>query len=877
HGPSQSPGSAVPGAGFAQCLLVRYGTASSLERQSPGVASCLTHSLCPGEPGLQTTAGTPHPLPGRGPLRLRLALLPLVQQRPCAAARSVEGCRQPCQGPVPRHGSCPALLALTSYLAVSMGSAGHQFNLAELLSQNYGIREECEEAASGLEKPEEELEKHFIAQSSDMPLDELLALYGYEASDPVSDRESEGSESAVHLPDMTLDKRSWAEAGVKAWDRRPCPQARGGAEQTLASQMEQEASRHAPWPGAREQIAKDLLSGEEEEETQSSADDLTPSVTSHEASDLFPSQTCFLADGAKKPSSSASSDTEEDPLPANKCKKEIMVGPQFQADLSNLHLNRHCEKIYENEDQLLWDPNVLPEREVEEFLYRAVKRRWQEMAGQLPEGEMVKDSEQVGSGPGQQARRRGVGLVCLDQLVRGLLSWARGALTPTAQCCAHQVLPWACTFPLSPELLKFLPRGGLLSLLGWGWPQVSLPAWWCFCAAARAGAGWRGQRWQRSLSPQALYELVKCNFNVEEALRRLRFNVKVIRDGFCAWSEEECRNFEHGIRVHGKNFHLIQANKVRTRSVGECVEYYYLWKKSERYDYFSQQTRLGRRKYGLSGTTCVSPRWALGVGAASRSRPEPRVQPLAERGYEDTDQDLDGGDPEGPGCPRSSLALPPAADGLDPDQEPLARRHAGRLGRALPWAPSWLGLPGGTPHPLAITPVESPGLVGFPRGRGLCVSHALKWGLFFGPQPLSADGAAASLGEPREGSRGLPALEPGLCPFPQLDAPSAVPLPQRPPALAEPAFYPPATAALERSASPRMAVDFTLPGALPEELPLISNHVDVSGEPEEAEGPAQVALSVTEFGLIGIGDVNPFLATHPACPAPGLHSEPLSQ
>lgn len=30
----------------------------------------------------------------------------------------------------------------------------------------------------------------------------------------------------------------------------------------------------------------------------------------------------------------------------------------------------------------------------------------------------------------------------------------------------------------------------------------------------------------------------------------------------CAWSEEECRNFEHGYRVYGKNFHLIQANKV---------------------------------------------------------------------------------------------------------------------------------------------------------------------------------------------------------------------------------------------------------------------------------------------------------------------------
>lgn len=37
----------------------------------------------------------------------------------------------------------------------------------------------------------------------------------------------------------------------------------------------------------QEEIAKDLLSGDDEE-TQSSADDLTPSVTSHETSDFFP-------------------------------------------------------------------------------------------------------------------------------------------------------------------------------------------------------------------------------------------------------------------------------------------------------------------------------------------------------------------------------------------------------------------------------------------------------------------------------------------------------------------------------------------------------------------------------------------------------------
>ncbi|XP_017730873.1 PREDICTED: mesoderm induction early response protein 2-like [Rhinopithecus bieti] len=78
--------------------------ASSLGRQSPRVVSCLEHSLCPGEPGLQTTA------------------------------------------------------------VVSMGSGDHQFNLAEILSQNYSVQGECEEASRCPEKPKEELEKDFISQ-----------------------------------------------------------------------------------------------------------------------------------------------------------------------------------------------------------------------------------------------------------------------------------------------------------------------------------------------------------------------------------------------------------------------------------------------------------------------------------------------------------------------------------------------------------------------------------------------------------------------------------------------------------------------------------------------------------------------------------------
>ncbi|XP_072701585.1 mesoderm induction early response protein 2 isoform X5 [Ciconia boyciana] len=572
-----------------------------------------------------------------------------------------------------------------------MGSADHRLNLAEILSQNYGVRDEREEEDDTQEKQKslEELEKSFsasqlvlysvivpflmklcppLAQSSEMPFEELLALYGYEASDPISEQDSESNDIAPNLPDMTLDK---------------------------------------------EQIAKDLLSGEEEEETQSSADDLTPSVTSHDASDLFPNQpgsNNFLADEDKEPcsspcASSMAEDSEEDSIPSNECKKEIMVGPQYQATVPIVHLNRHGEKVlfllaYENEDQLLWDPNILPEREVEEFLYRAVKRRWDELSSSsLPEGEMVKDNE------------------------------------------------------------------------------------------------------------QALYELVKCNFNAEEALRRLRFNVKVIRDELCAWSEEECRNFEHGFRVHGKNFHLIQANKVRTRSVGECVEYYYMWKKSERYDYFTQQTRLGRKKY------------VLHPGATDY-----------------TDNDLDGGEVENTSRSRSSPPIPSATSCLDShfSQDQIA--------------------------------IES-------------------------TEPLSVESTACSLGSVSESGQGYECSTPSEtnCSFDPTEETSSGTIlascTQHTVNPSESGLYalPPAGPGLAekqetlQSSGETITMDFTLPADINEGLPLIAGPVDLDRDPEAVVAPAQVSLSVTDFGLIGIGDVNSFLTAHQACPAPVARSEPLSQ
>ncbi|XP_068175366.1 mesoderm induction early response protein 2 [Antennarius striatus] len=360
--------------------------------------------------------------------------------------------------------------------------------------------------------------------ASELPLEELLALYGYAVADP----EKKTCHMAAGLPDMTLDK---------------------------------------------DQITEDLFPGEEEEE--SSADDLTPSVTSN-TSDLLP----HLRGGDKGTLVSSSDDDSDDAsIPSSEEHKEIMVGSMYQAKIPPVSSPIQQEKAYSGDDQLLWRPDVLPEQEVEEFL------------------------------------------LCAQSILA-----QEGAVCPRT-------------------------HGGIVRD-----------------------------------NEQALYELVKCNFSTEEALRRLRFNVRVFNEELCGWSQEECRNFEHGYRVYGKNFHLIQANKVRTRSVGECVEYYYMWKKSERHEYFTQQaTRVSRKKYSLqsgsmeegdqdgdvgelegsSNSSGLSSNSSTGAGQLES--PLPQTSPNLEKQGAELVMGLS--DLCGAGCPQQLFGCPlslPLMDNQDP-------------------------------------------------------------------------------------------------------------------------------------------------------------------------------------------------------------------
>uniref|UniRef100_A0A8C2WDI1 Mesoderm induction early response 1, family member 3 b n=1 Tax=Cyclopterus lumpus TaxID=8103 RepID=A0A8C2WDI1_CYCLU len=310
----------------------------------------------------------------------------------------------------------------------SLSSEDHDFDpTAEMLVHEYDDERTLEEEES------QEGGRNFSSEIADlekegnMPLEELLAIYRYEAS-AGSSIDSSSGDLTDELPDMTLDK---------------------------------------------EEIAKDLLSGDYEEETQSSADDLTPSVTSHEATDFFPRtlRSNAISDGDKE------SECDEDGPSPEDSRKEIMVGSQYQAEVpSGLCHYKDGEKVYEDEDELLWSPSKLPENKVRTFLCDSI----------------------------------------LDQ---------------------------------------------------------------------------------STLSTQALYELDKCNYNIREALERHCIRVKSSKEKSPPWSEEECKNFEHALQMYDKNFHLIQKHKVTTRTVAECVAFYYMWKKSERFDFFVQQNRFGKKKY----------------------------------------------------------------------------------------------------------------------------------------------------------------------------------------------------------------------------------------------------------------------------------------
>ncbi|XP_041064714.1 mesoderm induction early response protein 1-like isoform X1 [Carcharodon carcharias] len=358
----------------------------------------------------------------------------------------------------------------------SAGSEDHDFDpSADMLVHDFDDERtlEEEEMMEGDNNFSSEIED--LEREGEMPIQDLLNLYGYGKTVPFPDEEDDDDDDDDEDEDDEAEEDDDGDEGDNE-ENSGSSEVPEAEDLPVLNLNQQEIPKNSRGP---------------DDETLSSNDDLAPLITSQDVQEMIRPRRCKYLDIGNE--GEEESDDDEDYVPSEDWKKEIMVGSQYQAEVPvGFYKYKENEKVYENEDQLLWNPDFLPENKVVEFLCDASKRTGEEKGlDAIPEGSHIKDNE------------------------------------------------------------------------------------------------------------QALYELVKCNFDTEEALRRLRFNVKAAREELSIWSEEECRNFEQGLKAYGKDFHLIQANKVRTRSVGDCVAFYYMWKKSERYDFFAQQTRFGKKKYNL--------------------------------------------------------------------------------------------------------------------------------------------------------------------------------------------------------------------------------------------------------------------------------------
>ena len=63
-----------------------------------------------------------------------------------------------------------------------------------------------------------------------------------------------------------------------------------------------------------------------------------------------------------------------------------------------------------------------------------------------------------------------------------------------------------------------------------------------------------------------------------------------------SWSPLDVALFESGICCHGKDFHAVSRLMGGRRSVSECVEFYYLWKKSGHYAMWKEAGKPVRRR-----------------------------------------------------------------------------------------------------------------------------------------------------------------------------------------------------------------------------------------------------------------------------------------
>lgn len=301
-----------------------------------------------------------------------------------------------------------------------------------------------------------------LQRESEMPIEELLKLYGYGSSGPPAlssssrKRRRRQDKTAPTTSNSNLNCSSSSNNSKKGIQEVP------NEESALLSAQSQEdiADNSGDEDAATTTTTNNLENQSIDDETNYEEEE--PSELKKLYTGLY--STNEGKDGEKLDGTISDEDEDLDYIPDEEDgKKTIMVGLDYQAVIPEGLLKYDDVLPYENEDKLLWDPSKVNEEDIEDYL--------------------TKFSTAINGGTNNH----------------------NNSTPPASQS----------------NIAKHLRDDELALLL-----------------------------------------LVQCGNNIEEALRRRRLGAVQPTNTMSIWSEEECRNFENGLRLYGKSFHEIQASKV---------------------------------------------------------------------------------------------------------------------------------------------------------------------------------------------------------------------------------------------------------------------------------------------------------------------------
>lgn len=299
---------------------------------------------------------------------------------------------------------------------------------------------EEEEALAAKDGHDPGVELSDLQRESEMPLEELLKLYGCGSTASNSTASSSRKRRKRQEKSPQPPKQSKKQEAIT--------EVTENVQQTTTKAAEEETVEDSP-----DEDADAATSTTNNMENTSLNDDET-NCEDEEPSEL---KKLYNADGELKLDATFSDEEDLDYVPdEEEGKKTIMVGADYQALIPEGLLEYDDVLPYENEDKLLWDPSKISDNTLEEYL---------------------------------------------NKFSLSSSNGANNHTTTTTGKCSRD-------------------------------------------------------------DEQALLLLLQCGNNCEEAIRRRRLGAMQPTNTMSIWSEEECRNFENGIKIFGKCFHEIQSSKV---------------------------------------------------------------------------------------------------------------------------------------------------------------------------------------------------------------------------------------------------------------------------------------------------------------------------